>query len=148
VSLYLRVGLSSTCSSQAIVCFIQLVSSLSGKSSLACAPLDSFLYSAAFTVIFACKSKFSSSNASIKSVFQIFPLSVIPMCLYIYEISSNFVQPSSSKSYFLKTAACLCIVFYIANLILAVDSVPLEYLILSKFAIVYSPESLGNSLCF
>lgn len=55
------------------------------------------------------------------------------------------MHPSSKISWRLKTAACLCIVFYKAVLIFAVEFSPFEYLNLSKFAIVYSPASEGKS---
>jgi hypothetical protein len=48
-------------------------------------------------------------------------------------------------SWRLNTAACLCIVFYKAVLIFAVEFSPFEYLSLSKFAIVYSPAFEGKS---
>ena len=56
------------------MCFIQLASSRSGKSSLAWAPLDSFLLAADSAVCTAHVKRFRSSRDSTRSLFQIHTL--------------------------------------------------------------------------
>lgn len=115
------------------------------KSSQAWAPQDSFRFSHENINYFASPNKFSNSIASIKSEFHINPQSLIPISQYIEHMFVIFLHPSSSKSWILNTAACLYIVSYIYDLILAVDKDPFEYLILSSHAIDSSPTPRGRS---
>mmetsp|Transcript_12755 Transcript_12755/g.33023 ORF Transcript_12755/g.33023 Transcript_12755/m.33023 type:complete len:210 (+) Transcript_12755:855-1484(+) len=123
------------------VCFIHSSSSLSVKSSLACAPLDSFLCSAECMVMAALISKFSSSSVSIKSVFQTRDLSFTFTSPKASTHLSTSSQPSARVSWVLKTAAFVCMLFCRLFLSSAVLRSPALYLILSSLSRQLAPAS-------
>uniref|UniRef100_A0A1B0CLP5 DUF4817 domain-containing protein n=1 Tax=Lutzomyia longipalpis TaxID=7200 RepID=A0A1B0CLP5_LUTLO len=113
---------------------------MSNRSSLACAPRDSFLFSAATIVIWALRSKFCSSSVSTRSEFQISDLSNTFTSLKDLYTSAIFRTPSWRVCASRKTAACVCIVFCMFKRNVAVGMAPLAFRKLSKFATEASPE--------
>mmetsp|Transcript_22014 Transcript_22014/g.62561 ORF Transcript_22014/g.62561 Transcript_22014/m.62561 type:complete len:210 (-) Transcript_22014:1124-1753(-) len=135
---------ASSC--QARVCFIQLSSSRSLKSSRACAPRDSLRASAACMVQAAFDSRFCSSRVSMRSEFQISERSSTLMSAYSLTISSILTLPSARVSWVRYTAACSCMHFCILRRRSAVLVLPLALRILSRLEIDCSPASEASGL--
>ena len=129
------------------MCFIQLLSSRSGKSSRACAPRLSVRFFAESMVTTACAIKLSNSSVSIRSEFQISERSVTRTSDAAAKVSWISLWPSCSTSPVRNTAQLLCMTFCIFTRSSAVGVPPLALRSRSRRASAASAESFGSSGC-